>query len=630
MRRATNCPPPLCDGNSARSSPLSSPPLTQSATREASASQEGKQFRPTRELPFEVAQHVQTYLEEGLFTQAFDTLLSVTGNNAFSVSASAPVTIPPVSHLALAATLTVHPSTTTRTNDREKWNQANAALRLLKLIHSLVGPVNANFAAAFTFHKFDLRFSRRTDNRASDDDEEGESEDAFRDDNLNTTYARSHSLWTRAEDFWRLVGWAFNCACLPGMYGSRWTHYRLLLEFLVSMIETDWRIRTIGENPSPDESLLWQYIELASSGHARQRRIIRAIFADGSARSLAEFREIFAHELKEPKQEDGTAKKLEKQEHVNIDQDFYGDYLGQEDDDVSDGAANDGDAISVGGGRRSKRLRTGTRPRTPSAKRLTPRSSNGSLRSSYTDAEGDTSTPSAPTLGDSSSISLRLRLLRLLTWVSAHDTLTSTSPTTFPDLEELFILFVEFIRPLSLPVFAQIVLPSPSNPFDATTLTSLCESILQRMLEHSAPSRRSMVLLSQSKLEEEYLRFAASKNSADANARVSILLESLARTLAGVGALKKTPLLLAVVAEGVERRVNNVAVRVGKKGVKTEKGKRQSEEALAWEWLVESGERISKIVDGLDGQADTRRVKGAVSKTAEALDEHEHTIHVSR
>ncbi|ETI26572.1 hypothetical protein G647_03350 [Cladophialophora carrionii CBS 160.54] len=597
-----------------RSSPLSSPPRTQPVSRDGSASQEGKRFRPTRELPFEVAQHVQTYLEEGLLTQAFDTLLSVTGNNTFSVNASAPVTIPPASHLALAATLAVHPSTTTRTNEREKWNQANAALRLLKLIQSLVGPVNANFAAAFTFHKFDLRFSRRTDNRASDEDEDGESENGFGDDKLNTTYARSHSLWNRAEDFWQLVGWAFNCACLPGMYASRWTHYRLLLEYLVDVIETDWRIRTTGESPSPEESLLWQYIELASSGHARQRRIIRAIFADGSARSIAEFREIFAHELKEPKQEDGTAKKLEKQEHVNIDQDFYGDYLGQEDEDVSDGAADNGDTTSaVGGGRRPKRLRTGTRTRTPSAKRVTPRSSNGSLRSAYTDAEGDTSSSSAPTLGDPSSILLRLRLLRLLTWVSAHDTLTATSPTTFPDLEELFILFVEFVRPLSLPVFAQVVLPSPSNPFDATTLTGLCESILQRMLEHSAPSRhRAAVLLSQSKLEEQYLRFAASKNSADANARVSILLESLTRTLASVGALKKTPSLLASVAEGVERRVNNVVDRAGKKGPKKERGKRrQGEDAVAWQWLVESGERISKIVEGLDGQTDTTSIKRA-------------------
>ncbi|KIW64863.1 hypothetical protein PV04_07168 [Phialophora macrospora] len=598
-----------------RSSPLSSPPLTQPVSREASASQEGKQYRPTRELPFELAQHVQTYLEEGLFTQAFDTLLSVAGNNVSSANVSAPVPIPPVSHLALAATLAVHPSTTTRTNDREKWNQANSALRLLRLTYSLVGPVNAHFATAFSFRKFDVRFSRRTDAGASDDDENAGSEKPLGEEDLNTTYARSNSLWARAEDFWQLVGWAFNCACLPGIYASRWIHYRLLLEFLVDALEIDWRIRTNGENPSPEESLLWQYIELATGGHARERRIIRAVFSDGGARAVAEFREIFAYELKEPKQEDGTAKKLEKQDHVNIDQDVYGDYLGQEDDDVSDGALDNGDAMSTRSGRPTKRLRTGTRTRTPSSKRVTPRSSNGSLRSAYTDGDGDTSSSAAPTLGDHSCVILRLRLLRLLTWVSAHETLTATSPTTFPDLQDLFILFVEFIRPLPLPVFARIVLPSPSHPFDATTLTSLCEAILQRTLEHSAPSRRSMVLLSQIKLEEEYLPFAASKNSVDANARVSILLESLTRTLASVGALKKTPRLLASVAEGAERRANNVADRAGQKGAKKEKGKkRQGEEAVAWDWLVESGARISKLAEGLDGQGETARARRGVSR----------------
>jgi hypothetical protein len=407
-----------------------------------------------------------------------------------------------------------------------------------------------------------------------------------------------------------------------------------LLEFLVDVLETDWHIRTSGENPSPEESLLWQYIELATGGHARERRIIRAVFADGSARSVAEFREIFAHELKEPKQEDGTVKKLEKQDHVNIDQDVYGDYLGEDDDDVSDGARDNGDAMSTGSGRPTKRLRTGTRTRTrtPSAKGATPRSSNGSLRSAYTDVDGDTSSSSStPTLGDPSSVLLRLRLLRLLTYVSAHETLTATSPTTFPDLEDLFILFVEFIRPLPLPLFARMVLPSPSHPFDAATLTSLCESLLQRTLEHSAPSRRSMVLLSQSKLEEEYLPFAASKNSVDANARVSILLESLTRTLASVGALKKTPLLLASVAKGAERRANSVTDRAGQKGAKKEKGKkRQGEDAVAWDWLVESGARISKVAEGLEGQPETARIRRGVSRGVEASQGREHTTRASR
>ena len=578
------------------SSPLSSPPPTQSISREASASQEGKQYRPTKELSFELAQHVQTYLEEGLFTQAFSFLLSITGNSVSSINRLGPVNIPPPSHLAVAATLAVHPITTTRTASREKWDQANSALRLLKLVNSLVGPVNANFTTAFHFRKFDFRFSRRSDKRIDNDEEEGQ-ESAFDDNDLNTTYARSHSLWTRAEDFWQLVGWVFNCACLPGVHAARWTHYRLLLEFLIDVLEKDWQMRTTGMSPSPEESLLWQYIELSAGGHARERRILRAVFADGSPRSLGEFRETFAHELKEPEKEAGTAIK-KREVDVNIDQDVYGDYMGNDEEDLSDGGGeNCDDGMSTGSGRPAKRLRT--RRGTPSSRGVTPRSSTGSLRSAYTaDGDGESSS-SAHTLGDATSVALRLHLLRLLTYVASHPTLTATSPTTFPDLDDLLLLFVEFIRPLSLPIFAQIVLPSPSNPLDPATLTNLCEAILQRTLEHSAPSRKSHMLLSQKKLEEEYLQFAASKNSIDANARVSMLLEGLMRSLTSVNLLEKTKKLVQAVEKGVEKRAGRVADLVEKKGGK-KKGKRQGEEVVAWEWLVESGQRMLKVVEVLE------------------------------
>lgn len=584
----------------APSSPLSSPPL-QSSSREPSTAQVAKQYRQAKQLPFDLVQLLQTSLEEGLFTQAFNSLLSVTSNSASSADRLQPVTIPPPSHLALAATLAVHPITTTRTTEREKWNQANTALRLLRLVHSLVGPINGWFVPAFSFRKFTFRFPQRND-RDDDDEENDEDDGMYRNSDLHTTYARSNSLWNRAEDFWQLVGWAFNCACLPGIHAARWKHYHLLLDFMLDVLETDWNLRSKGDNPSPEESLLWQYIELSAGGHARERRILRAVFADGSRRSLAEFRDIFAYELKEPAQGDGSVKKLEV--NVNIDQEVYGDYIGHDDDDVSDDEDNV-DAMSTGSGRPTKRLRT--RTRTPSSRRVTPRSSTGSLRSAYTtDGDKDSSSPSALTLGDHSTLRLRLRLLRLLTYISSHPTLTSTSPTTFPDLEDLIVLFVEFIRPLSLPVFAHLVLPSPSHPFEPTMLTNLCEAILQRLLEHSAPSRHSLEMLSQAKLEQEYLPFAASKSSTDANARVSILLESLTRSLGRAGVLSKSQGLSEAVSRGVDRRMSKV-LDAGERSAKSGKrsSKRQGDDEVAWEWLVQSSARIVNAVEGLEGTKKT-------------------------
>lgn len=581
------------------SSPLSSPPPTQSFTREVSATEQGRPYRPTKELPFELSQHVQTYYEENLFTQAYNFLLSITSSTASSTNHSAPVVIPPPSHFALAATIAIHPVCTTRTNSREKWDQANSALRYLRLVHTAVGPLNADFVTAFSFRKYDFRFSRYSDVRddGGDEDAGGEGID-FRDNDLHTPYARSQALWTRAEDFWQLVGWAFNCACLPGIHADRWNHYRLLLEYLLDVLETDWQSRTTSANSSPEESLIWQYIELAGGGSGRARRIIRAIFADGSTRSTNEFRAIFANELKEPEQDSG---KIKKREAINIDQDIYGDYLARDEEDFSD----EGDGASTGtgaSGRPYKRIRT--RTRTPSSRRVTPRSSTGSLQSAYADGEESSST----TLGDSTSLPLRLRLMRLLTYISSHPTVLSTSPTTFPDTEDLFTLFVEFIRPLSLQIFAQMILPSPapmstaSHPtqsatgiFAPSTLTTLCESLLQRLLENSAPSIRSNVLLSQQKLEDEYLLFAASKNSIDANARVSLLLESLTRSLASAGVLKRTEALRHAVRKGVERRMGKV-LDAGE----GRKRKVQKREEDAWTWLVESGERIERVVDGLE------------------------------
>lgn len=621
------------------SSPLSSLPPTQSSLRQPLDTRKPTPYRSAKELPFELAQHVQTYYEENLFTPAYNFLLSITGNSASSANRVAPLTIPPPSHLALAATVAVHPVFTTRTHSREKWEQANAALRLLRVVYKTAGPVNADFVTAFSFRKYAFRSSRHSGVRFEGDHDEDEdvgrngNGEPSREHDLNTPFAGLQGIWARAEDFWQLVGWAFNCACLSGIHMERWNHYRLLLEFLVDVLETDWRIRNEGPNPCPEESLVWQYIELAAGGHARARRILRAIFADGSTRSTDEFRAIFTHELKEPPAQETKMKK--RQVDVNIDKDIYGDYLAQDDSDLSD----DGDVTSTGtgaGGRPSKRARTGG-TQTPSSRRVTPRSSTGSLRSEYDNGEDSGRPPSrTASLGEPACIHLRLRLLRLLTHISSHPTLTSTSPTTFPDLEDLFTLFVEFIKPLPLPVFAQIMLspttpskaeetqqpqqmpsqsqsqhplplqtparPRPHAIFDAQTHTTLSESLLQRLLETSAPSIRSHALLSQTKLEDEYLPFAAGRNNADSNARVSLMLETLTRCLAQLGLLTRTDSLKDALSRGVERRMARVLdAAEGKKGSgrTTNKGATAVRDQLAWACLVESGERIGLAVDDM-------------------------------
>lgn len=617
------------------SSPLSSPPPNHSFSRPSVGPDSDRRYRIAKDLPFELAQHVQTYYEEILFTQAYTFLLSITGNSISPTNRTAPVTVPSPPHLALATTVSVHPIFTTRTTSREKWEQANLAVRLLRLVYQTVGPLNGNLLVAFSFPRYDSRSTRRAHFEDEEHDYDGVRNEHPLAQGLNTAYAGSQSLWTRADDFWHVVGWAFNCACLPGIHTQRWRRYQILLEYLLDVLETDWQMRDQAD--STEESLIWHYVELAAGGHARERRILRAIFADGATRSTNEFRPIFANELKEPATDNlkdgGGVKKREVD--VNIEQEVFGDYLMQDPSDASDEGESSLTTTGRGPGRPPSK-RSLTRTRTPSSRRLTPRNSTGSLRSEHdTGDETSTGASSKPSssLGDHASLHLRLRLLGLLTNVSSHPTLTASSPTTFPDLEDLFTLFVEFIIPLPLPIFAYFVLPTPATttPLLAlqTTMT-LAEFLLQRLLETSAPSIRSHVLLSQHKLETEYLPFAAGKNTADANARVSILLESLTRCLLAIGGgdggcsglTVDSGDLLRAVQSGVVKRLGKVAdvdfnasansaggtggkrKAKGGQGVAGGAGGRDSHDE-AWAWLVESGARIADLVRTASATATT-------------------------
>lgn len=586
------------------SSPLSSPPATHSFSGQATRA-DVPQYRPVKPLPFELAHHVHTYYEESLFTQAYNFLLSITTNSISCSDRLLPVMIPSPPHLSLAATISVHPLFTTRTTSRDKWNQANSALQLLTVILKTAGPANADFATAFTFRKYDSRSSQER----SPDQVRVRKKLTF-DPEPDTLYAQKDSLWAQADDFWDLVGWAFNCACLPGaIYAQRWNAYSHLLSFLIDVLESDWSLR--NQNHVPEESLLWQYIELCGGNH---RRVLRAIFANGTTPSTNEFRPIFINETKGPMSHDLASQK--RKGDVNIDQEIYGDYLMQDESDGSLDEADDrgGDLprASRGPGRPSKRIRT----RTPSSRRLTPRNSSGSLRSQHAGGDdaaitsGTNSHTNPSTLGDSLCLSLRMRLLTMLTYISSHPTLTATSPTTFPDLEDLLTLFVEFIKPLPLPVFAYFVLPQPVPNANSRNLQlqpilhlNLLEALLQRTLEPSAPSIRSNMLISTRKLETEYLPFAAAKNSVDANARVSILLEGLTRRMAQMGIVDVAAGaqgLTTAVDEGVKKRLGKV--KDASRGAKPGKGAKANDVASgdeAWPWLTESGLRLQMAVRDL-------------------------------
>lgn len=556
-------------------------------------------YRTAKPLPYQLRNHCAVYFEEKLckrdttsllFTQliyadshALSLLLSLLSSGSSSCSAAF---VPPPQHIALAATIIVHPSITTRAKSRDLQQVANAALQLLRLTNAQVGPVSARLDLAFSFTHFDT--SRHGGRRLADNEDV---------EPLNLDIAKTGSVWARAEDFWAVVGWAFNCAVL---HRKRWERWRLWLEFMCDVLEDDWseRLRMYEDEHGPltretvdgehldvlKESLIVRYIGVnggvkAISNSNRDRRIMRAIFADGSATATNEFREVFYNELKELNVEKVRPRK--RQGDVNIEEDEFADYLMQDESEEPDEGANPvktetGEIKHEGRQIRSKRLRT----RAPNDRDNLP----GDLDSALDGGQVDNLTA----LGDLHAITLRRRLLHLLSDVSY------AIPQTFTPLPELYGLFVDFMRHLPLPIFQLLVSPSVSSGFSAAALTTLCETLLRRLLESSAPDSDEDYL-SQEKLVTCYLPYAARTTSPVDNAKVSILLESLMRLLQadGDGLLAYTDALKLAAEGGILSRAEKAQTDTRKSQMKLRA------EEIGWNWLIESGERIAYLVEML-------------------------------
>lgn len=196
---------------------------------------------------------------------------------------------------------------------------------------AIVGPVNANLRDAFAFRDP----SRRARNFERDDPESDE-------DHVRGKMANVGSVWTRGQDFWKVVGWAFNCSAL---YPHRWRWWRPWLEFLVDVLEEDCKERErmdeeiharMGgqgscEYTHLEQSLLLSYVVPKSMRSSPVKPIMSALFADGSATSLTLFNAVFS---KEQRVSSNKSKKR-KRDRVDIENDVFGDY----DDDSSTGGS---------------------------------------------------------------------------------------------------------------------------------------------------------------------------------------------------------------------------------------------------------------------------------------------------
>lgn len=242
-----------------------------------------------------------------------------------------PTIVAPPNQLGLILTLTVHPHRTTRLKEKDDIDIVSVSWTYLRNLLEIAGPINADFETAFRY--VDRSTRRRT----------SPAEAPY--DRIHNKYAESDSLFHCAQDFWSVVGWAFNCSVI---FPERWKFWKPWLDYMITSIEVDWYLREYIDNAATTDvggtssvssrrgSLLMSYIRSAGSGRSRAVHIVRALFADGNQTSRRLFREVFRNETKELTASDqrdlvGT---------VDLDNDEYGGYMnftdseGDQDDSI--------------------------------------------------------------------------------------------------------------------------------------------------------------------------------------------------------------------------------------------------------------------------------------------------------
>ncbi|KAI8962127.1 hypothetical protein F5Y11DRAFT_202216 [Daldinia sp. FL1419] len=560
------------------STPLSSPNSYATATEPS----EEKPYSKASQLPPELKQHCQIYLEENLYLITLNLLNSLLSSSR--TGPNDPSFCPPPSQLSLLSTAVVHPKFTTRPRE-EGWSEVSAeSLVYLRDLLSRLGPVNGRFKEAFRF----VNISRNNSPESYSEDDQDYGDD---DDSGEGTYAqmrRRHyqdGLWRRGQDFFHVIGWAFNCSVL---YPNRWQHWRHWLKFMMDLLEQDLveRHKLDVENDEPDlpmlrDSILSGYVAQRSGRSAGGLKwIMEAIFADGGVAASSRFQEIWQKEHKEnPK----NVVKKRKRETVNIEKGNFGGWLDDE---------------SVYSSQTSE-------PPTPQ-KRRTNSSDVGdpdfqALEPAYVD-----------------SISLRQRLFSLLSYLCHY------LPRPPLDLSDLYQRYETIVKSLPLPIFTAFV-NSRTSALKLESQISALQGILLLLMPASAPSPAKVDRTWQDAdgitteiMERCFLPYPANTIAAEDNAKVSVLLENLLQILWCEGGGMLSPGLRTATEKGIAAREAKV-----KKKKTSARGRLNTEDPDVEARLVlqMSGERLLTLLDLFETEGDDD--DGGTTEV-EAMDEDEH------
>ncbi|EPS42667.1 hypothetical protein H072_3351 [Dactylellina haptotyla CBS 200.50] len=287
-------------------------------------------FVTSKEFHKEIIRKITVLLEEGMNTSAIDFLGQVSYAGLSKPSKPGrlkEIAIPSPDILSIVTTISLHPSYTTRQTGLLQLDGALKASRYMRNIIRLAGATNCQLQQAW-------RFKRGEANAGSDDNMGGAIGGTrnMRNRNVAKTgaagrkgkraahdlstapfaslaIANDESLFKRCDDIWSVIGWALITSCC---YSKRWDVWKDFLDLLLETLQNDFqeRINAAGDN-AEDMDLEGSLVNAIGfipdvSGSAGYKRVVRAIFANGSEKSRNEWVPVFPRETKKPPKKEKT------------------------------------------------------------------------------------------------------------------------------------------------------------------------------------------------------------------------------------------------------------------------------------------------------------------------------------
>jgi hypothetical protein len=316
---------------------------------------------------------------------------------------------------------------------------------------------------------------------------------------------------------------------------------------MLSILEADTNLckSTVEGEAGFQNALILQYMTGAGGRSINLRRIMRAIFADGSTQSLAEFPEIWRNETRLPKQDSND--RSQKRKKLDIENDEFADYFDAGSDADSTGDPDSSNALS---NFLAEDLQEEQDTSIDSKKNI-PSGTASAKTTTWPD-------------GADPTIALRLRLLAQLSVLSFSAPTLSLEPYT------LASIIAEFIRPLPIGTFTQYILPLDS-PFSVDMQVTINEILLKSLVAGDTPMDASSTM-TQDTFEKWYAPRSAGNASVADNTKVSVLVESVLRNLWHAECLpvEGRVSLGKAVEKGIVARDQKVGSSKGKAGKKVE------------------------------------------------------------